>query len=166
MNQFKFLIMASACLVAGACASPVETRLSSAGQGMTPQTQLTILTPDESGAPTNSDLNLLIEKSLTAHGYSLLPDGGHILEYAFSSRPADISLYDTKQSQGSAKKQIYRLTLSVRDRVSGAMLYQGAAEETHRRGTAPEAFPYLVDAVVADMSKPGVQRLLTRKGRN
>ncbi len=174
MKIFAVPSLALSCLLASACTSPVITHISGSGAGLAPPVRLAILAAEADGAPTNKDLNRLIEKSLAARGYGLAEDGPFILDAAFGLRAGTIAVFgkdaqktlSPPQKKGflsSCVKQVHRLTLSVLERASGAPVYQGAAEEAHCRDNAAESLPHLIDALAVDMAKPGVERWLPRR---
>jgi hypothetical protein len=173
MKRLDIFALAISCLLVAACAAPVATRLTTSGPGLAAPARLTMLAPEPDGAPANAALQALAEKSLATHGYSFVPEGAYFLDIGFSQRSADISVNarqplvpispsQKKSFLSRCKKQVHRLTLSVIERASGASVYQGTAEETLCDTVTAESLPYLVEALTADLAKPGGERLLKR----
>jgi hypothetical protein len=174
MKRMGDYSLALSCLLAAGCASPIATRLSSSGVGLSPATHFAILEAEPDGAPVDAALDDLMKKSLAARGYALASDGNYILSTAFGVRPGDIAVFGTpsaaplsstqkKSGLGKCKVHVHRLSLSVLERTTGKPIYQGTAEETHCNAVAANSMPQLVEIITADLPKPGGNRLVTRK---
>jgi hypothetical protein len=174
MKRMGNYSLALLCIVVAGCASPMATRLSTHGAGLTPAASLAILEAEPDGAPVDTALDILMKKSLIARGYSMSPDSAFILNMAFGIRPGGIGVFGTptaaplsstqkKSGLGKCKVHVHRLTLSVLERASGNPLYQGMAEETHCNALAANSLPHLIEALTVDLAKPGGDRVVTRK---
>jgi hypothetical protein len=174
MTEFKKYSWVLACLLISACASPAPTRIVGSGAGVAPPAGLAVLAADADGAPANSALTALAEKSLAARGYRLDPEGPYILDMAYGLRPGEIAVFakpsapalSPSQKKGflsACKKQTHRLTLSVLERASGSSVYQGTAEEVHCQGKTTDSLERLLNALTADLAKPGGERVISSK---
>jgi hypothetical protein len=177
MSMPKVLTVLLLSQLAGACATPVETRLSSSGSGVAvASSSMTIVTPDSDGPALHEETRRLFEQALKTRGGTLSPTGDYLVEFAPGQRAADVALAaGPTQSQTSpiqhrsllqtCKAQLHRVTLVVLRRDSGALAYRGDVEERHCKATLSQTLPVLVEALVADLEKPVGTRVTTRKGQ-
>jgi hypothetical protein len=176
ISYAKALGLLTGCLLAAACSTPVETRLTSSGTGLSPAARLTVVTAETDGAVLHAETRRLFEQYLTARGSSFSEAGDYLIEFAPGQRAADVILYQdpAKPSASPAKgrsllsscnDQLHRVTLVVLKRETGDVAYRGDAEERHCKATLNQTLPFLVETLVADLEKPAGTRVTTRKGQ-
>jgi hypothetical protein len=175
MRSAALPLLISVPLMLAGCASSVMTRVLGEGAGIAPPAQLAFLKADEDAPAADEATAKALADALGAQGYKVADDADYLIDFALAQRPAALSiatgsnapLSPAKKAKPlqSCKDNTYRLTVTVADRKTGATLYRGSAEEHHCKATLAESRGALIDAVVADLKKPGGARVLKRGGR-
>jgi hypothetical protein len=176
MRSAALPLLISVPLMLAGCASSVMTRVSGEGAGIAPPARLAFLKADEDAPAADEATAKALADALRAQGYSVADDADYLIDFALAQRPAalgittagsttPISAATVRKPLQSCKDNTHRLTVTVADRKTGAMLYRGSAEEHHCKATLAESRGALIDAVVADLKKPGGARVLKRGGR-
>lgn len=178
--MMRSTVLAAALLLAG-CASPVVTRIdATAPAPIAPRTTFAI-------APVPDDLGVLpgqardmVAAALRQRGWSQAQEGDYLLTVTLADRPASITLKagddfgkpvatlapaaDRSNNQGCARRD-HRLTITLTDRVSGAIAFAGAASEFHCKAALNDSLPYLVSAAVDRLDAGSGTLQVARKGR-
>jgi hypothetical protein len=167
-----------------ACATTVDNRVANSGPGLAMGAAVSVLVTE---AP-RSDLELAVLPRLTGAlqkaGYAVTADAGHVVDFAFSARPAGLgvarsaqpSTGKTQQDWASppqgrgafspCKKQTYRLVVTMMNKANGALVYHGASEMTQCPVSSQAAVDMLLTGALADLGAPGksyvVKRAVTR----
>jgi len=165
-------VLTAALLLAG-CASPVMTRLDTAAPAPLPSRASFALMPeaDEAGL-LPAQARDMVAAALRQRGWSQAESGSYLLAVTLADRPATIALKagddfgkpvgtlapaaDRSNNKGCARRD-HRLTITLTERASGAVVYTGAASEFHCKAGLDETLPHLVAAAV--------ERLDTGSGR-
>jgi hypothetical protein len=175
-----FLRAAATAMIAlhiGGCAQPIMTRVSGVGSGVMPSARLSFLVPEPDSPVMDPTVRKALTDRLTTRGYAVVEGGDHMLDVSLSDRAATMGVRGeaagswmsgskAKRPLQSCANRVHRLTLAVVKQATGVVVYRGQAEEHHCKGTLQESMLALVDAVVADMTKPAGTAVLTRTGRN
>jgi hypothetical protein len=176
MSIPKSLAVLMLSLLAGACATPIETRLVSSGSGVAPGSSMTLAIPESDGAALHAETQRLFEQAFKARGRTFSDAGDYLMEFAPGQRAAAVVLSagptktEISPTQGrsalrSCTAQLHRVTLVVLKRETGDVAYRGEVEERHCKATLNQTLPALVEALAADLEKPAGTRVTTRKGQ-
>jgi hypothetical protein len=155
-------------LIAG-CASPIETRINSAGEKDPALSAFVLGTEprsEEGKAAQESVLAKLSERGLKANDAAPLR-----LDVTFSSLPASLKLVGS-QGLGKAKPKRksktcnsveHKLGIALARISDGAVVYRSVALEYHCAGNALAVIPVLADAAVKDIGAPKGPYFVERK---
>ncbi len=171
----SFFLISTVLLLTG-CAQTVTTRVAGEGAGLTPPARLAFLTADEDAPATDEATAAALANALRAQGYGFADDADYLIDFALAERPAALGITTTgstapisaakaRKPLQSCKDNTHRLTVTVADRKTGTILYNGSAEEYHCKTTLAESRGALISAVIADLKKPGGVRMLKHAGR-
>jgi hypothetical protein len=178
MKQLASLILPLAlALSVGACAGPVETRIASAGQGVTAGALMWApMAEDAQISPLHMAARAAVELQLGKMGYSFAADAPLMLSLGVSERAAGIVLRDGAGNALSPAKgkrllqdcgdRMLRLSVNVVDRSNGASLYTGSAQEAHCHATLDEAMQRLSTGALADIGQPRGVTVQTASARD
>ena len=171
----RLLLSSILFLGLSACASPIETRVNSAGPGVA--TTLTILHETPPTASAAAQARAAVIKSLANRGFSETHAGDVQLHVAFAEREAAISVKvksgETVTDIATAKAakpfqscddREMRLSVILTRIGDGTELYRGEASEYHCKAQMAEVLPALVAAALADLSRPKRAYKIRRQG--
>ena len=161
-----------------ACAGPVETRLRSNGQGLGEVRQLMWSMPPGAAAasPALVEAQTQVAEALKQEGFSFHADAPLSVSLGLAERPGAIAvsledgaaLSPAKQHRllQSCDDRILRLRVSIVDRATGEVRYDGQAQEAHCKASLADAVPRLARLAVADLARPGGDRRVLSSGRD
>lgn len=162
-------------LLLPACSGTVETRINGAGPGIAVSPQTYFMSSDAKVASTElRQAQIAVGEKLTALGYSTMSDGALHVEVTLSKRPAILALKTgndqlapakTKKPLQRCEDQEYRIGVAITRIKDGINLYRSSASEYHCHISLSEAVPYLVAAVMTDLSAPKGSYAVKRAGR-
>lgn len=176
-NNWRIAVVSLIAIASlGACTPAVITRINSkglVGNAAIAPASFAIIRPIKtiSSAEWNAAQDAVVAK-LSAKSFVAAEPAVYSVEITLSSRPANLALSidegagipsNGKQSSSSCVNNEYRLTIGISRIADGALVYQGAAAETHCKDALSAIVPVLVDAAMTDLGAPrgsyNVQRI-------
>ncbi|MGD9812070.1 MAG: hypothetical protein AB7U35_12190 [Sphingobium sp.] len=169
-------LILSCLAIAGlaACAGPIKTDLHSLGPGMADTGVLAWASaPTGNAAPVLDEARQEVSGVLVAKGFGFSDVAPYSVSLGLSERPGDmavaaedgVSLSPAKRRRllQDCEDRIFRLRVTIVDRATGLVRYDGAAEEAHCKAGLNEVLPRLARLAVADLAQPrGEHRILSR----
>lgn len=168
----RYLILSFAVL-ASACSSGVETRISSSGIASPKAETYMISTAAETSAELKTAYPL-VAKKMAQKGFMLAKEGGLHAEITLDARDAslalgagagNLSVPKRRKPLQSCNDREYRFGITLTRVADGAEIYRGRAAEYHCKMTIAEALPTLVDAALADLGQPRGSYAVMRKAK-
>jgi hypothetical protein len=157
------------CTGLGACATPIETQISSSGAGITSPIRFS-----SEGRAATDEARKLVLGQLQSKGLVLDAAGEARLEVTLAARPSALALSAdgkplspalTKKDSRRCKWQEYRLGVGLYRISDGAELYKASAAEHHCKEALNQVMPMLVDAALADLAAPRGSYIVKRVRR-
>ncbi len=162
-------------MLATACSSGVETRISSSGVTSLKTEPYTISTI----AATSGELRsayAMVSENLAKKGFGVAEQAPLHLEITVDQRDASLALGSNqglenisppkrrKPLQNCSDRE-YRLGVTLTRIADGAEIYRGRVAEYHCKMSVTEALPALVDAALADLGQPRGSYIVKRKAQ-
>lgn len=166
-----------ATLVLAGCSGPIETRIHSAGDGVTGP--ITVLADETALSPAAVEAQRRVQSAISAR-VGIAPGAPtHHLSVALSERPAMFALSvgnaqgeraiapakTRKPFQNCADREI-RVSIILTSISDGREEYRGEAAEYHCKATVEEVMPHLVDAALRNFPAANGRSVLRRSGRD
>lgn len=178
-GKFSVAVLGLAVSLSG-CATTVDNRVSNSGPGLTTGAAVSVLVTETPRSDLEQAVLPRLTGALQKAGYAVTPDAGHVVDFAFSTRPAELGVARSAQSptgktpqvwasppQGrgafsSCKKQTYRLIVTMMEKANGALTYHGASEVTQCPVSSQTAVDMLLPGALADLGAPGKSYVVKR----
>lgn len=171
MKRFPLLLSA---LLASACSSGVETRISSSGIA-SPQPEAYMVSTVSETSPELRSAYTLVAKKMAQKGFAIAKEAKLHAEITLDARDASLALGSGAGNLSAPKRRKplqscndreYRFGITLTRVTDGAELYRGRAAEYHCKMTIAEVLPTLVDAALADLGQPRGSYAVVRKARD
>lgn len=175
----RAMALVAVLLLAG-CASPVVTRVDASAPAPLPRAASFALAPlPEDIGPLPGQARDMVAAGLRQRGWSQVEQGDYLLAVTLAERPATITLAagddfgkpagtlapaaDRSNNKGCARSD-HRLTITLTERASGALVYAGSASEFHCKAALNDTLPHLVAAAVDRLDSGGGRVQFAREG--
>ncbi len=158
-----------------ACSGPVETQVSSSGNGISGP--VSILAEPGPANPVAASAYRAVAALLAKRGIATRANGEYQLQVGVSEDASTVAIYRQdglgKAAVATAKKpkplqscadRQFRLTIALTRISDGALIYRGSALENHCKATLADAIPELANRALADLVSPKGVYTTTRSG--
>lgn len=163
-----------------ACATTVDNRVSNTGPGLASGAAVSVLVTETPRSHLEQAVLPRLTGALQKAGYAVTANAGHVVDFAFSARPAELGVAKSAQAStgkmpqdwasppqsrgafSSCKKQTYRLVVTMMEKANGALTYHGASEVTQCAVSSQTAVDMLLPGALADLGAPGKSYVVKR----